>query len=188
MNFFRQFLKNPIETGAIASSSTGLSQLITDRAQLSKKKCVVELGSGTGVFTKEIIHKISTNCIFFSLEINRQFVAETKKNCPTATVYHASALDIKKYLLKHDQTSCDCIISGLPWAGFDQKLQEELLNAAYDSLVDGGEFLTFAYLQGLVFPPGIKFKKLLKKKFRQVEKTRIIWKNLPPALVYHCRK
>lgn len=187
MNFFKQFLIDPIKTGAIAPSSRCLSQLITDTAHLSTKKCIVEFGSGTGVFTKEIIRKISSKCLFFCLEINQQFVKETK-NCPGAIVYHASAKDIKKYLLKHQQNTCDCIISGLPWAAFDQKLQEELLNAAYDSLEEGGEFLTFAYLQGLFLPRGIKFKKLLNKKFKHVEKTKIIWKNLPPAFVYLCRK
>jgi len=188
MNFFKQLLINPIETGAIAPSSRELSQLITYTAHLSKKKCVVELGSGTGVFTKEIITKISSECIFFCLEINQQFVKETKKNCPSAIVYHASAKDIKKYLLKHKQNTCDCIISSLPWANFDQKMQEELLNAAYDSLEEGGEFLTFANIHGLFLPTGIRIRKSLEKKFTHVEKTKMIWKNLPPACVFRCRK
>ncbi|MFH1671546.1 MAG: rRNA adenine N-6-methyltransferase family protein [Candidatus Portnoybacteria bacterium] len=188
MNFTKQFLIDPIETGAIGSSSKDLSQLITDTAQLSKKKCVVELGSGAGVFTREIMRKISPKCLFFCLETNQQFVEETKKNCPNAIVYHTSAKDIKKYLLRHNQNTCDCIISGLPWAGFNKRLQEELLSAVYESLDKEGEFLTFAYLQGLFLPSGIKFKKLLHKRFRKVQKTKIIWKNLPPALVYQCVK
>ncbi|MFH1589299.1 MAG: methyltransferase domain-containing protein [archaeon] len=188
MNFFKQFLKIPLETGAIASSSKGLSELITDRASLANKKCVVELGSGSGVFTNEITRKISDECVFFCLEINHEFVKETKKNCPSAIVYHASAKDINRYLLENERANCDCIISGLPWAVFNQKLQEELLHSAYDSLEEGGEFLTFAYLQGLFLPTGIRFKKLLNNKFKRVERTKIIWNNLPPAFVYHCRK
>lgn len=180
MSFLKQLLKNPIEIGAIYPSSIKLSQLITDTARLYQKKCVVELGSGTGVFTKEIINKISSKCLFFSLEINEQFVKETKKNCPKAIVYHGSAQDIKIYLLKHNQNTCDCVISGLPWATFNQKSQEKLLDAIYESLGEGGEFLTFAYIQGVFLPTGIKFRKLLNKKFKKVKKTKIIRKFWKP--------
>lgn len=177
-----------METGAIAPSSASLSEFITDAAQLPAKKCVVELGSGNGVFTQKILQKISSGCTFFGLEIDPQFVQETKKNCPEAVVYLASAKEIKTYLFQHQQERCDCIISGLPWAAFNQKQQEELLSAVDDSLEIGGEFFAFAYLPGLLLPTGIRFKKLLKKKFSLVTTTQIIWKNLPPAVVYCCKK
>ena len=188
MNFFKQSIISPKKIGAIAPSSNSLSQLITEVVDLSNKRCVVELGSGTGVFTKEIIKKISPECIFFSLETNQEFVKETKKNCQNVVVYNASAKDIKKYLIKHNQNTCDCIVSGLPWAFFGQKEQEELLNVLYESLCDGGEFLTFAYIHGLSIPAGIKFRELLNKKFKDVKKTKVIWNNLPPAFVYYCKK
>ena len=188
LNFLKQFLSNPIKTGAVAPSSKGLAELITDSAQLSKRKCVVELGSGSGSFTGEIIRKIPSKSLFFSIEINSDFVNENKKKNPNAIIYQASAKDIKKYLSKHGKDSCDCIISGLPFAGFDEVTQKELLDAAYDSLEDEGVFLTFAYSVGLLFPPGRRFKKMLKQKFKSVKKTKVVWKNLPPAFVYVCKK
>jgi len=90
--------------------------------------------------------------------------------------------------LKHNQKSTDCIISALPWAGFTQQIQIEILDEIYDSLEVGGEFLTIALLQGTFFPPGIRFSKMLNKKFRTVEKSKILWRNFPPAFVYHCIK
>ena len=188
MNFFRQFFISPKTTGAIAPSSRGLSCLIADLAQLPQRKCVVELGPGTGVFTKEIVRRLPSETLFFCLEINSIFFEEARANCPDVLIYHASAKDIGKYLTEHKRDSCDCVISGLPWAAFEQTLQEELLNAVYDSLEEGGMFLTFAYLQGLFLPAGIKFKKLLKSRFSSVKTSRIIWRNLPPALVYYCHK
>ena len=188
MNFLRQLIKSPLVTGAIAPSSSELSKLIVEKANLNDKKCVVELGSGTGVFTKEIMSNIPQDSVVFSLEINNQFVKETKLKNPTSIVYHASAKDIKKYLLKHKQDKCDCIISGLPWGVFGEELQKNLLNEIYDSLEDGGVFLTIALLQGLVFPPGRRFKKAINEKFRKVEKSKIVWGNLPPGFVYRCIK
>lgn len=188
MKFITSFLKNPREIGAIAPSSKGLANLITDTANLKNKKCVVELGSGTGIFTKEILNKINPNCLFYSLEINQKFVKETRNNCPTAIVYHASALNIQKYLSMHNKTNCDCVISGLPWAIFKKEETKKILDQTYKSLKDGGEFLTFAYLPGNLLPCGIAFKRQLNEKFSSVNKTKIIWKNLPPAFIYHCKK
>lgn len=188
MGFLRQFFANPIETGALTPSSRKLATFITDRASLPKKRCVVELGPGNGIFTKEIINRISSKTVFLGLEINKEFVNITQQKCPTAIVYHASALDIKKYLLKHNQETTDCIISALPWSALGQNPQTQLLDAIYDSLDDGGEFLTIAYIFGLVLPAGIRFRKLLDKRFRRVKRSRTIWGNIFPAFVYHCIK
>jgi len=188
MKFFREFITHPMETGAIVSSSAKLAKLIVGISDLSKKRCVVELGPGTGTLTKEILQRISPETSFFSLEINGQFVKATQRNCPNATIYHASALEIKRYLIQHNQNTCDSIISALPWGIFGQNLQEKLLESIYESLDDGGEFLTIAYIFGLISPPGIRFRELLNKRFRKVRRSKIIWGNVFPAFVYHCVK
>ena len=48
----------------------------------------------------------------------------------------------------------------------------------------GGRFATFAYLQGLLVPPGQKFRRRLDDYFTRVERSRVVWWNLPPAFVY----
>ncbi|MBM31576.1 MAG: SAM-dependent methyltransferase [Chloroflexi bacterium] len=188
MKFFKISLNSLLATGTIAASSKKYSKLIADSAKLSHKKCVVELGPGDGVITKEIIKQISSKTTFFCLEINEKFVFETQKNCPNTTVYHASAIEITKYLKKHDQSKCDCVISGLPWALFEQKKQEEIIDEIYKSLENGGQFLTIAYITGIFFPSGIRFKKLLQEKFGNVKTTKIIWSNFLPAFAYICTK
>lgn len=188
MKFFKQFLKSPKETAAVTSSSKELSKLIVNMADLSSKRCVVELGPGTGAFTEEILGQVDPETLFFCLEINREFVSDMRRKYPEATVYHASSTDIGKYLAKNNREGCDCIISGLPWALLDRSLQEELLDSIYDSLDEGGIFLTIAHITGLVFPPGRRFQKLLGMKFNKVSRSRIIWGNVFPAFVYRCTK
>jgi len=51
-----------------------------------------------------------------------------------------------------------------------------------------GQFVTFAYLQGLLLPPGRRFVALLPKYFTHVSRSRTVWLNLPPAFVYQCRR
>ena len=52
----------------------------------------------------------------------------------------------------------------------------------------GGQFATFAYLQGLLLPAGQRFKDKLAQSFSKVEKSPTVWRNLPPAFVYRCTK
>jgi len=128
VEFLKEFRKDRFSTGAVAQSSSILANYITDIANLKKKKTVVELGSGTGVFTKDIVKKLPDDATFFALELNEFFVAKTKLNCPEAKVYHADAKEIHKYLHKNDKEVCDCVISGLPWSCFDEKKQIELMD------------------------------------------------------------
>ncbi len=188
IQFIKQFVFHPTKTGAVAPSSKGLADLITDVADLSNTSAVIEFGPGTGVFTEKIFQKISKNTKFFALEINPDFVEATRNRCPEVIVYQDSATNAKKYLNELGLKECDCIICGLPWASFSEDLQNELLDTIIDVLKPGGKFLTFAYLQGLLLPAGMRFKKKLSARFNKVTKTRTVWLNLPPAFVYCAEK
>lgn len=186
--FFLQYLFNPKQTGAVAPSSDELSALLAHTPHLKTAKVIVEFGPGTGVVTREILQLRQNDSVFFALELNPRFVEETRKHCPTALVYQDSAAHVKKYLKQHQCEACDCIVSGMPWAGFDDKLQRELLHATVEVLKKDGEFVTFAYWGFHLLAAGRRFKKMLKKNFTSVKTTRVVWRNLPPAFVYHCQK
>ena len=186
--FFNQSYKDFYHTGAISPSSVILAEYITDLANLPEKRCIVELGSGTGIFTQKIMQKKSESSKFFALEINEYFADETKKNCPNANVYNDDARNIQTYLRQLKESHCDCIISGLPWSDFDDEIQMDLIKNIYDSLENGGEFLTFSYLHSPILPRGKKFKILLNKTFKLVIQTKTIWLNLPPSFIYYCKK
>ena len=184
IQFLKQFVLHTAKTGAVVPSSEGLADLITETAGLHSASAVIEFGAGTGIFTEKILQKISDETRFFALEINPDFVKATRKRCPEAVVYQNSAANAKKYLDGLGINECDCIICGLPWAAFSEELQNELLDTIIDVLKPGGKFLTFAYLQGLLLPAGMRFKKKLSTRFNSVTKTRTIWLNFPPAFVY----
>ncbi|PRP96638.1 hypothetical protein TUN_33020 [Bacillus sp. M21] len=57
ITFLSEFIKNPKNTGAIAPSSKILATKMVDTINFETAKCIVELGPGTGVFTKEIIKR-----------------------------------------------------------------------------------------------------------------------------------
>ena len=62
------------------------------------------------------------------------------------------------------------------------------MKAVLARLSPGGHFATFAYLQGLLLPAGMRFAGLLEDSFGSVQRSRTVWRNLPPAFVYRCRK
>ena len=187
INFLSQVIKNPTKIGAIAPSSKGLAELIVQESQLQDAKVIVELGPGTGVFTKAILEAMSPDADYFALEINKDFVDTLEYTHPEATVYHDSAEAIGEYLKKHGHDKGDRVISGLPWTAFNLEFQQSMVSKIYDSLEDGGLFLTFAYFPFNHLPKGRSFYELLSGKFTSVQKTDVV-SNLPPAFVYVCEK
>ncbi len=188
IKFIKEFILSPRKTGAIAPSSAELAKTITDSANVSMAKTVVEFGSGTGVFTERILQKIGDETIFFALEINPSFVKKTKQRCPGAIVYQDWATNVKKYLEEHGQEHCDCIVSGLPWTLFKEEEQEQLLSVISESLRPNGSFVSFTYLGGHLSQGGRRFKKSLPNHFSQISRSKMVWNNLPPAFVYSCTK
>lgn len=186
--FMFQFFRNPVATGAVAPSSTRLAEVITDAADLGPARTVIEFGCGTGVFTEKIASKLASGAVFLAIDINPDFVEATRRRCPGIQVLQDSAVNARSHLERLGRTRCDRIICGLPWAAFPETLQQELLATILDILDEGGLFLTFAYLQGLLLPAGRRFRHKLEAAFTEVTTSPTVWSNLPPAFVYCARK
>lgn len=188
LNFLKNYITRPLATGAVAPSSDGLAELITDTAGVQNARLTIEFGTGTGVFTEKVLQKMPSSSKFFAVEINPDFVRQTRQRCPLALVYEDSAVNAKQYMEKLGFEHCDSIVCGLPWASFGDKLQDDLLNTIQQILKPGGVFATFAYLQGVLLPTGMRFRRKLKSSFKSVESTRTVWLNMPPAFVYKAVK
>lgn len=186
--FLCQFIKNPIHFGAVTPSSQALAQRMVEWIDFEKAQTIVELGPGTGVFSREIISRISPDTTFFAIEFNKKMVECLRINSPDLTVYHDSALNVSCYLKRHGVTHADVIICGLPWVAFTNKLQNELLGEILKVLSHGGSFTTFMYLTGFFIPHGKKFVRKLSNNFTHLHYSPITWLNLPPAIVYRCNK
>ena len=88
--------------------------------------------------------------------------------------------------LRHGVDRLDCVISGLPWANFNDRVQDDLLDAMFEVMAPGGQFTTFAYMHGLALPSGRRFRAKLDDRFSRVDRGDVVWRNAPPAVVYHC--
>lgn len=188
LDFLAHFLSNPKTTGAIAPSSPRLARAMVDWIAFDEARAVVEFGPGDGAFTGAVRNSLGDDALFFALEIDERMCARLRVNHPDVTVYCDSAAKAPDYLERHNADLADAIVCGMPWATFSAELQDELLTATLDSLAPGGRFATFAYLQGLLLPSGRRFRKRLDDAFSEVTTSRVVWRNLPPAIVYQCVK
>ena len=187
--FLKQAFTQPRKIGAIAPSSRHLANLVIKTANLRGAGTVVEIGPGTGVFTERIQAEMTPGQVFFAIELNECFFREVRRRCPAATVYHDSAANVGRYLKEHGRTHCDCLISSLPWGVFDDKLQDDLMAAVVSALRPGGEFLTYSYnILGPLYRGSYRYEKCLPGWFSKVRRTPIVWRNIPPAFVFHCIK
>lgn len=182
------FVRRPGRTGAIAPSSRELAEVMTSDMGLDSAATVVELGAGTGVFTRLIGEKVRRGTVALAFEIDGRLARELDGTIPGVEIVNDSAERIADHLRARGRDSADSILSGLPWASFNRGLQQTLLGAVLGALRPGGLFATFAYIPAAWFPPGRRFRGMLKEGFASVETTRIVWGNVPPAFVYRCRK
>lgn len=187
-SLFVAFLKNPVQVGALCPSSRYLSEAITANLGIGRHPVVVELGPGTGAITGAIARKAGKASRVLAVELDDCLCRSLAGRFANVELIHDSASSLQKILLERSISGVELIVSGLPWAAFPGSLQLEIINAVSDSLHPGGCFTTFAYLQGLPLPGGIKFRRLLLSKFSRVETLPIVWRNIPPALIYRCYK
>lgn len=187
--FMTQFIRHPSKVGAVMPSSNYLAEQMVKPIKLDKIKVIAEYGTGTGVFTKYIRDRIDIKkTIFFSFEMNEEMVKIARQNIPDVDIYQDSAEKLREYLKKYEVKHADAVVSGLPWAVFPDELQENIIYETVQGLKKGGIFTSFAYVHGLILPAARRFKEKLIKHFSEVSVSPIIWKNIPPAIVYCCKK
>jgi len=186
--FFKVFLRAPALTSSIMPSSPWLAERMVTDIGLDQAKVVVELGPGTGAFTRAAQKEISASTVYLAVEIDKAFASHLKRQFPRVHIVNDSAERLDKHLQNLGHASADCVLSGLPWAGFTPDEQERVLGAVVRALKPGGMMTTYAFNHVAWRSPARSFRKLLESNFSEVTTTPTEWRNLPPAFVYRCRK
>lgn len=176
--FITQSLKNFKQVGSVVPSSAKLAKRMTKNIH---SPVVLELGPGTGIFTKEILKKLPKDGILISIELDEVFARHLRNKIPDKRlkICVGDALMLHKFLQENGIKKVDYVISGLPLGHFKKDLKMKILREVSDCLEDGGTFVQFEYfLAGIrsirqVFPDtAISFEPI----------------NIPPAFVITCRK
>lgn len=180
-SFLKEFLNKNNQVGAIAPSSKYLTKKMMGDLSLSEANVVVELGPGTGVFTKKLLELIGPKTKLLVIEINTSFYNNLKQQFsdPRLTLVNGSATDLSLYLKQLRLSQADIIISSLPLAVLPSFLRNRIVLSASDVLSKKGKYIQFQYT--------LQSQKMLEKVFSTV-KIKSCLLNLPPAFVYTCSK
>jgi len=186
--FLAAFVKRPFDTGSITPSSAQLAEAMVEGMELCDADTVVELGPGTGPFTRLIQEQLKPGACLLCFEINPEMAEALRRNFPKVQVVNDSIENLARHLKEAGRDGVDAVVSGLPWAAFSPDRQRRLLDATLKPMKPGARFATFAYSHAAWMPPARKFRELLESRFSQVETSKVVWRNVPPAFVYRCRK
>ena len=180
-SFLKEFIRENKTVGSLTPSSRFLASKMLENIDYSKIKVIVELGPGTGVFTRKIVNKLPEDVFFLVFELNEEFYLQLKNEFdqPNVVIIHDSADQILNYLKQYNFERADVIISSLPFANFDESLRSSILSKVYETLHADGKFIQFQY--------SLQSKKALKALFKEV-KIGFTALNIPPAFVYTCIK
>jgi phospholipid N-methyltransferase len=181
LTFFRQWLKNPLTTAALSPSSRQLARLMMQELPPGAQR-VVELGGGTGVFTRALLdHGIRSDRLMV-LELNQELHQYLSQRFPNARVVCGDARELRGLVRKFHfaaEGPVDAVMSGLGLLSMSRRTQREILEAAFGVLAPQGRFVQFTY--GPVSPVA---RELLDDLGLRVRRGGFAWWNIPPASVY----
>ena len=176
IRFFRSFLANPRQVGAILPTSRRAVRDMLDMADFAQARCVVELGAGTGVYTEEILPRLHPDARFLALEVDPDLVAtlDGRFEDPRVRIINDSAENIGNYL---DGAKVDIIVSGLPFTSLPEPVKRNIFEQIKQVLAPEGVMVAIQY--------STLVQRDLKRIFASVRR-RFSPLNVPPAFLFAC--
>jgi len=184
IEFVRQFLSHPRLVASLVPSSRQLGLELAQVAGVPDANFIVELGTGPGNISEVILDMKGPRAGYMGIEINEALAGSAQSRLPGADIVWGSAARMRAILSLRQRESCDAVVSCLPWVTVDGDVQDEILDQIHATLTPSGRFATLAFLPGAIMPKAAAFRQKLEERFGNVQVTRVVWANLPPAVVY----
>lgn len=178
--FLKRVLKNPKALGAIAPSSPALSNFICRHVEVDEDTYVVEIGAGTGRFTRALLHYGVSPAQLFVVEMDSELCKFLTTHFPHVTVIEGDASRLMDILPPHVIGKVSTVISGIPLVNLSESLQASLVAACFSVMEEDGQMLQFTY--GPVSPLSTRKFGLSKKRLGHV-----FW-NFPPAVIWSYKR
>ena len=177
--FMRAWLRAPRRMGALAPSGSTLARMITAHINHLDGP-VIELGPGTGVFTRALLARGVPPHRLALIEADATFATALTKRFPQTRVLSMDAARLGHTQPLFGDERASAVVSGLPLLSMPQEQVAAIIRGTFErQLRDDGVFYQFTY--GPRCPLPANLLQLL-----DLEATRIgrVLLNLPPASVY----
>ncbi|MBP6031422.1 MAG: methyltransferase domain-containing protein [Sphingobium sp.] len=181
VEFFMGWLRKPRQTAAIVPSSRFLArQMVTGIDPEGGR--VLELGGGTGAFTRAILATGLPPEKLEVAEINPLFASGLERQFPEVSILRQRAEQISAYVAG-EEGGYQCVVSGLPMLAFSQQTHKAILQDAFRLLMPGGIFVQFTY--SALSPVG---RPVLDALGLEATPAGRVLLNIPPATVFHFQR
>lgn len=177
VRFVRAWRANPTRIGAILPSSSRLAAAITRDLDPHHGPCL-ELGAGTGSFTRALVTRGFTPARLTLVEMDPMFVRQLRLEFPEAYVYQGDAARLMGVPL-FAEGFAGSAVCGLPLLNMPVKTQIGILRGAFSQLRPGGSLVLFTY--GPRCPVPLRVLDRLGLRARRVQ---TVFVNVPPAHVW----
>ncbi len=183
--FFRQWLRNPARTAAVAPSGRDLAAAMVTALPDGARR-VIELGGGTGAITRALLAGGILGRELMVLELNEELHAHLRTRFPQVRIVLGDARDLVPLAAADGYLAdgpADAIVSGLGFLSMPSATQRDILQASFDCLRDGGRFLQFTY-----GPQSPVAAEVVEELGLEVVRGEFVLLNVPPATVYEIRR
>ena len=177
LTFLREWLRSPAIVAAVAPSSRSLARLMTNEISASAAP-VIELGPGSGVFTRELLNNGVPEDRLALVERGTLFLTDLAGAFPRAQIHAFDAAHLRHKQL-FDGHGAGAVVSGLPLLSMPPFKVYSILLGSFRNLRPGASFYQFTYGRRCPVPPAI-----LERLCLAAERTGRTVLNVPPASVY----
>jgi len=177
MRFLRSWRAAPLRVAAVAPSSRALAGLITSQIEMHHAP-VLELGPGTGVFTRALIKRGLDPAALTLIELDVEFASLLRARFPQAQVLQMSAARLRGQQLFGGRKA-GAAVSGLGLLSMSPRLVMSILKGTFGHLRPDAAFYQFTYGPRCPVP-----RPILERLGLVAERIGGTMRNLPPASVY----
>lgn len=187
--FVREFVRDPLRTASVTPSSPALAAAMVRAIPAAGEPVVVELGPGTGAFTRAIQEHTGGRARHVAVELNARWAQLLADRHPEVDVVRADARELPRLLAERGITAVDAVVSGLPWVAYSPGPDGRGLHGVItEVLAPTGVFTQFGYTWTRWAPPARRQLADLRAHFAEVTTSRTVWRNVPPAVVHEARR
>jgi len=177
LHFFRSWISNPLRVAAIAPSGDSLARIMTSEIAALDGP-IIELGPGTGVFTRALLARGVSEADLTLIEYGPEFITSLQARFPTARILQMDAAHLAHADIFEGEP-VGAVVSGLPLLSMSPDKIASIMAGAFAYMRPGGAVYQFTYGPRCPVPRPI-LERLGLKAVRIGGTVR----NLPPASVY----
>ncbi|HKR75996.1 MAG TPA: phospholipid methyltransferase [Rhodanobacter sp.] len=183
MHLLRAWLRDPRSVGALAPSGPALARLMTAHVDHAHGP-VIELGPGTGVFTRALLERGLPGHRLVLVETDPVLASTLAQRYPHARVLRMDAARLGRSSSLFGDERASAVISGLPLLSIPADKVEAIIEGVFErQLQDGGALYQFTYGLRCPVPRALRQRLGL-----EAERIGGAWLNLPPAWVWRIRR